>query len=124
MVVIFTNAFVLSLYAVLAFSEHTPCTDRGGAEMSYVYERTFKFGFILLAAETFHIGVVRVYLRFLSNSQTYQRSIRELNLVGEYIEWSFRLVTFALCIFQLQMSKHKKAGTCAESDANFTIELY
>ena len=63
--VIFTNAFLLSFYAVLAFNWHTPCIEIGGAKISYNYERTFKFGFILLSAETIHVGVARVYLRFL-----------------------------------------------------------
>ena len=56
------NTLLLSLYAIMVFNEHKPCTTKSGKNITTAFELLFKVGFTLQIIDSCNT-VLALYLK-------------------------------------------------------------
>ena len=99
----FFNAFLLSFYTVMAFTEHQPCLTATGSNVTQGFDFAFKLGFCGVAADFLNAAFFEIYIRLRKQDEMEKRgyvSSMTCTLQTIYIamEWAFRAVTLTVSL--------------------------
>ena len=111
------NALLLSLYTVMAFTEHVPCLTEQGQNVTKGFEFAFKLGFFATLADFINSAFFEFYIRQRHHLETdgqgfISSTTHTMETIYAVMEWAFRGFFVLVSLLQLMIKGSKTGHYC------------
>ena len=112
-----SNVMLLSVYAVMVTAEHQDCLTKSGTNITHEFQIAFMVGLFVQLGDSINTNVLTILFRVKKQLEEREFGVtsaftQRINKTTTFFEWSYRVMTILVCLFQYTIMTSKRGSYC------------